>query len=117
VNNISFLKEKLTLRELQFSERYLWNILTKTEPDGCFMQSWEWADFKELEGYQTFRYGLFEDRQLIGGCIFYFYPHPSQANLLMATGGPILPTDRAKAYIFHLNLSELRQTYYPAKHY
>jgi hypothetical protein len=25
------------------------------------MQSWAWADFRELDGYQTFRYGLFDD--------------------------------------------------------
>ena len=57
------------------------------------MQSWAWADFKELEGYQTFRYGLFENQILVGGCIFYFYPHQSQANLLAAPGGPVLPPD------------------------
>jgi hypothetical protein len=113
------------------------------------MQGWAWADFKELEGYKTFRYGLFEQtsctilrngqdarstthqiscgtgilpvadidaggleahptrnyldwgtgvlpvtsQKLIGGCIFYYYPHPGKANLLLATGGPILPPE------------------------
>lgn len=55
------------------------------------MQSGKWADFKELEGYQTFRYGIFINEVLLGGCIFYFYPHESRANILSAPGGPLLP--------------------------
>jgi lipid II:glycine glycyltransferase (peptidoglycan interpeptide bridge formation enzyme) len=54
------------------------------------MQAWAWADFKELEGYQTFRYGIFNDEQLVGGAIFYYYPHKHSANLLTAPGAPIL---------------------------
>jgi len=60
------------------------------------MQSWAWADFKELEGYQTFRYGLVGNEKLVGGCIFYFYPHPGKANLLIVTGTPLLPFARAE---------------------
>ena len=58
------------------------------------MQSWAWADFRELDGYQTFRYGLFDDfHQLIGGCIFYFYPQRSSANIIFAPAAPILPSN------------------------
>ena len=150
-------KSQLTIRLLNIDERDLWDNLAKTAPFGCFMQGWAWADFKELEGYKTFRYGLFEltsctiikngqdarsttqqvfcgtgilpvadmdcgtgifpvaggleahpttndidcgigilpvqAQKLIGGCIFYYYPHPGKANLLLATGGPILPQE------------------------
>lgn len=85
-------QSQLTLRLLNIEERYLWDNLAKTASFGCFMQGWAWADFKELEGYKTFRYGLFEP-ELIGGCIFSYYPHPGKANLLLATGGPILPPE------------------------
>ncbi len=55
------------------------------------MQSWGWADFRELDGYQTFRYGLFDQfHELVGGCIFYFYPQPSSANIIFAPAAPIL---------------------------
>lgn len=58
------------------------------------MQSWAWADFKELEDYQTFRYGIFAldqaDQHLVGGCIFYYYPRNDSANFLLAAGGPLL---------------------------
>ncbi|MBD2175375.1 peptidoglycan bridge formation glycyltransferase FemA/FemB family protein [Pseudanabaena sp. FACHB-1998] len=56
------------------------------------MQSWAWANFREMDGYQTFRYGFFDEfNQLIGGCIFYFYPQPSSANLIFAPAAPLLP--------------------------
>ncbi len=83
--------EQLTIRKLSLAESYLWDLLVQAAPTGCFMQAWSWADFKEIEGYKTFRYGLFIDEELVGGCIFYLYPNPSKANLLIAPGGPLLP--------------------------
>ncbi len=69
------------------------------------MQSWTWANFKELQGYQTWRYGLFVSQRssskcisenLVGGCIFYLYPQLGGANLLLASGGAILPPESAE---------------------
>jgi peptidoglycan pentaglycine glycine transferase (the first glycine) len=81
----------LKLELLSYQHRQSWDEIVQAHPHSCFMQSWVWADFKELEGYQTFRYGLFDGSNLIGGCIFYLFPHQSRANLLLAPGGPILP--------------------------
>ncbi len=78
------------IRLLNPVDKDVWDAFVKSNPNGCFMQSWAWADFKELEGYKTFRYGLFAENKLVGGCIFYFYPHPGRANLIIAPGGPIL---------------------------
>lgn len=66
-------------------------MLIKNARYSCFMQTSSWADFKELEGYKTFRYGLFLNTELVGGCIYYLYPHTNKANLLFTPGGPILP--------------------------
>lgn len=83
----------MILRELANSDRPEWDRLTQTHDHGCFMQSWAWADFREMDGYQTFRYGLFDElNQLIGGCIFYFYPQRSSANFIFAPAAPLLPT-------------------------
>jgi lipid II:glycine glycyltransferase (peptidoglycan interpeptide bridge formation enzyme) len=80
------------LRKLINSDRYAWDALTQSFYRGCFMQSWAWADFRELDGYQTFRYGFFDDGDhLIGGCIFYFYPQRSAANIIFAPAAPLLP--------------------------
>lgn len=81
---------QLTIRPLQDCDRPHWDKLLQTTTTGCFMQSWAWADFKELEGYHAFRYGIFAQTGLVGGCIFYCYPRPHAANLLLAPGGPLL---------------------------
>lgn len=80
----------LTLRSLAVDDRDLWDTFVRSLPTGNFMQSWAWADFKQQEGYRTFRYGIFSGEQLVGGTIFYFYPHHSSANLLFAPGAPLL---------------------------
>lgn len=79
----------VVLTPLDRSDRALWDDFVRSHPDGCFMQSWAWADFKEKEGYQTFRYGLFGDRQCVGGFLIYFYPSLDRASLLWLPGGPI----------------------------
>ncbi|MBK1986611.1 peptidoglycan bridge formation glycyltransferase FemA/FemB family protein [Sphaerospermopsis aphanizomenoides BCCUSP55] len=89
-NKVGKKNSSLTVRELKASETTAWNLLVKATPHGCFMQTTVWADFKELEGYKTFRYGLFLNDELVGGCIYYLYPHTNKANLLIAPGGPIL---------------------------
>jgi peptidoglycan pentaglycine glycine transferase (the first glycine) len=72
---------ELVMRRLSEADRLDWDAVAD-----CFMQSWAWADFKEKEGYQTFRLGLFEADRCVGGAILYFY---GQNSLLMATGGPV----------------------------
>jgi peptidoglycan pentaglycine glycine transferase (the first glycine) len=82
-----------TIQPFSQIHRQLWDNFVRSHPEGCFMQSWAWADFKEREGYKTFRYGLFCDRELVGGFIIYFYPTQNQANLPIVLGGPIFLTD------------------------
>lgn len=81
----------LCLRWLTPQDRPAWDVLTQRSEASCFMQSWAWADFKEKEGYRTFRYGFFLDERLVGGCIVYCYLHNAQVHLLNAVGGPYLP--------------------------
>lgn len=83
---------QLTIKELKLTERHLWDSFTQAAIDGCFMQSWSWTDFKEIEGYRIFRYGLFSNKELVGGCILYLYKSSNKANLLSAPGGPLLPS-------------------------
>jgi peptidoglycan pentaglycine glycine transferase (the first glycine) len=81
----------LTCRVLTQTDRRSWDDFNQHCPTSCFMQAWAWADFKEREGFSTFRYGLFQGETLVGGCLFYGYPRPNPANLLTAPGGPCLP--------------------------
>lgn len=80
----------LVIRELTDRDRLSWDHWVRTSKTGCFMQSWAWADFKILEGYDSIRLGLFMDHELVGGCIFYVYPQDQQVTLLFSPGGPLL---------------------------
>jgi peptidoglycan pentaglycine glycine transferase (the first glycine) len=83
------------LRELTIGDRPHWDAFVQAQPAGCFMQSWGWSNFKALEGYKTWRYGVFIQGELVGGCIFYWYPRHHSANLLVAPGGPVFAPDYA----------------------
>lgn len=80
----------LTLRCLESVDRLQWDAFNQSVPTGCFMQSWAWSAFKQLEGYQVFPYGVFAGDRLVGGSIFYFYPRDHTANFLVAPGAPCL---------------------------
>ena len=49
----------MIVRKLENRDRFAWDQLTQAShhdrDHSCFMQSWAWADFRELDGYQTFR--------------------------------------------------------------
>lgn len=80
--------QALTIRPLTNADQTQWDKLVQALPTGCFMQAWAWADFKQLEGFQTFRYGVFAEAELVGGGLFYLYPH-SGASILLAPGAPV----------------------------
>ncbi|MFO5527196.1 MAG: lipid II:glycine glycyltransferase FemX [Cuspidothrix sp.] len=88
---------ELTIRELTKQDQENWQTLINNSQFSSFMQTWTWANFKEIEGYKTFRYGLFLNNHLVGGCIYYLYPHTNKANLLIAPGSPILPENNPEA--------------------
>lgn len=97
----------LTLRPLQSADRTAWDQLVQSLPGSCFMQAWAWADFKQLEGFQVFRYGVFTSERLmserlIGGGLFYLYPQPPTPTrptptLLFAPGAPLFQPEYARA--------------------
>ena len=59
---------KLHLELLSDRDRNAWDGMVKANQHSCFMQSWTWANFKELQGYQTWRYGLFCDQDSTPEC-------------------------------------------------
>ncbi|MBW4691091.1 MAG: peptidoglycan bridge formation glycyltransferase FemA/FemB family protein [Lyngbya sp. HA4199-MV5] len=82
------LHETLEIRLLTLNDCAQWDAFLQASPTGCFMQAWVWGEFKQLEGYQSFRYGLFAEHLLVGVCCFYYYPCEHTANLLVAPGAP-----------------------------
>jgi peptidoglycan pentaglycine glycine transferase (the first glycine) len=70
-----------------------WEALVATHPAAGFMQSWDWSEFKRLEGYRVVRIGLFEGRRLRGGGIAYSFPSPTEGHLAAMPDGPVLDWD------------------------
>lgn len=54
------------------------------------MQSWAWSLFKEAEGYDVIRMGIFKYAQLVGGALAYVVATPSEVNLMAIPDGPVL---------------------------
>jgi spermidine synthase len=83
INDLTILST-ISLRELQPQHQRDWDCLTGQS----FMQSWSWGEFKQREGFNVLRVGLFERDCLVGGATFYHYPRADAANLVLSTGGP-----------------------------
>jgi len=66
-------------------------------PESGFMQSWDWSVFKEIEGYDVLRFGIFEGDTLCGGAIAYAFAAPIEAGMLALPDGPVLPWKAEKA--------------------
>jgi peptidoglycan pentaglycine glycine transferase (the first glycine) len=75
---------------LDASHRTAWDALVAAQPSAGFMQSWAWSSFKELEGYQVVRLGVFDGGRLTGGALAYAFPSPAEAGLVAIPDGPVL---------------------------
>lgn len=67
-----------------------WNRLVANNSASGFMQSIEWAQFKENQGLKHLRLGVFQGEELLAGSIFY-YAAGSNPGFLVAPHGPVLP--------------------------
>jgi peptidoglycan pentaglycine glycine transferase (the first glycine) len=91
------------------SRRSEWERLTQTNPASGFMQSFYWTKFKNLLGWKSYKIGIEENGQLIGGAIVTKYLHFKNKNILQIPEGPVLPYENpAKAKeMFELLISEI----------
>lgn len=75
-----------------------WDALAGQYAEAGFMQSSAWATFKRAEGYETLRYGLFEQDHMCGGASLLWYPAGGNAGFILCPEGPVLPwEDTARA--------------------
>ena len=57
----------MNLKYLSESDKDLWDSLVERVPETGFMQSWAWSLFKEAEGQQVLRLGVFDGKTLCAG--------------------------------------------------
>lgn len=85
-----------------------WENLTKNNPDTGFMQSFYWAEFKNLIGWETYKIGVFDKGKLLGGAIIGKYSHYKYYNFLYIPEGPVIPYEApAGEKMFQLLISEI----------
>ena len=105
----------LSLSELNSCYDSAWDTLISESPECGFMQSSAWAAFKQLEGYHTPRFGLFEGDRLIGGGSMLHYPNRHGTGYIICPEGPCLPWDNLPMARQGLRLlSNAVESYLPA---
>lgn len=70
-----------------------WESLVRGNSASGFMQSLHWAEVKRRQGIASIHIAVFQDDELIGGCIFYTSTKRNGAGILVAPEGPVLPWD------------------------
>jgi lipid II:glycine glycyltransferase (peptidoglycan interpeptide bridge formation enzyme) len=83
----------LTVRRLHAADRASWDALVAANDASGFGQSWAWATFKEREGHQVERLGVFDGARLVAGAMLHLYPSLAGQALLYAPDGPVVPWD------------------------
>jgi lipid II:glycine glycyltransferase (peptidoglycan interpeptide bridge formation enzyme) len=74
-----------------------WEDLIKENPASGYMQSFWWAQFQNLLGWETYKIGIFEKEKLLGGAVIAKYSHYKNKSILYIPEGPVLPYDRPEA--------------------
>lgn len=75
--------------------QHAWDALTKAHPASGWHQAFVWADFKQADGCDTYKIGVFEEKtkKLIGGAVVLQYHFKNGTNFLYIPEGPILNYD------------------------
>lgn len=74
-----------------------WEELVKSNHASGFHQSFDWSHFKRLEGWDTYKIGLFDDLdELQGGAIVHQFKFKDGKNFLYIPEGPILNFEEEK---------------------
>jgi peptidoglycan pentaglycine glycine transferase (the first glycine) len=67
-----------------------WNALVENSAASGFMQSLQWAKFKNHQGYRIIAIGLFEKNILVGGALGYLPEKTNGQGIICVPEGPIL---------------------------
>jgi peptidoglycan pentaglycine glycine transferase (the first glycine) len=68
-----------------------WEKLVARNPASGFMQSFFWTNFVNLLGWPTFKIGIFEKNNLIGGAVITKFTEDNEHNYLYISEGPVIP--------------------------
>ena len=85
-----------------------WEYLVKNNTASGFMQSFFWAEFRTMLGWETYKIGIEESNKLTGGAIVAKYSHYPYGNFLSIAEGPVISYDDPLAErMFHRFIQEV----------
>lgn len=85
-----------------------WDYLTQKNPASGFMQSFFWSEFKQRIGWDTFKVGIQEKGQLVGGAVVMKFHFSPTKNFLYIPEGPVLDYENPHSEsLFHRLMSEI----------
>jgi lipid II:glycine glycyltransferase (peptidoglycan interpeptide bridge formation enzyme) len=86
-----------------------WEALVKGNPASGYMQSFAWSEFKQLLGWDTFKIGMYEHDDLVGGAVVSKFSYTPCRNALFISEGPVLPYTKPQqcAALFHSLMKEI----------
>jgi len=88
-----------------------WEELVANNIAGGFHQSFAWAKFKQLDGWDTYKIGLWNnDNKLIGGAILYEFTFKNASNFFYIPEGPIIPYKEDKHVLGDILMKEIIKT-------
>ena len=73
-----------------------WQQMVEAASPAGFMQSLDWAVFKEKQGLSVVQFKIMQNDKLVGGALGYYSQRNIGARLLVSPEGPVLPWADAK---------------------
>lgn len=70
-------------------QKSVWEIFLNASDQTSFLQSWNWGEFHQALGHQIFRFGFFQNNQLVGLALL-IKIKAKRAVYLECPGGPVL---------------------------
>lgn len=86
-----------------------WENLVKNNKFSGYMQSFWWNEFLNYLGWETFKIGIFDNENIIGGAIISKFAGYEAFNYLQIVHGPVLPyqNEAESPKLFHLLMAEI----------
>jgi peptidoglycan pentaglycine glycine transferase (the first glycine) len=81
----------MLFRHIDESRKEEWEKLVSQNPASGFMQSFFWTNFTNLLGWPTYKIGIFDNEQLIGGAVITKFKMDNDRNYLYIPEGPVIP--------------------------
>ncbi len=78
----------MIVREIKKQEEL--NSFAASLPVGQFLQSWEWGEFQKAAGRKIFRFGVFDNKQLVGSALVVQQSLPLGKKYWYCPRGPVI---------------------------